>query len=398
MTVNIRVRQGDTLWSYSQLFQVPFNLLLDSNRDINSTALHIGQIIRIPGFRIQTYIIQRGDSLWRIAQQRGVVLDTILLVNPDLNPNTLQTGQKINLPKRVVAPIVSGKRFYDYAALQQDLNQLKNVYPFMVKRQIGNSVMGKTIDEIQIGRGAKKVHMNGSFHANEWITTPILMQIVNEYLLALTNNRPIRGRIRLPSYNNVLLSVVPMVNPDGVDLVIHGAAAEEPYHRDVLSINRGSTNFSDWKANIRGVDLNNQFPALWEREAAENPKEPSPRDFTGYSPLTEPESIAMAELTRAGNFSRAIAFHTQGKVIYWGFEGLEPPESRALASEFARVSGYQAIQYVQSSAGYKDWFIQEWRRPGFTIEIGRGINPLPISQFDEIYEENLGIFLASLYM
>jgi g-D-glutamyl-meso-diaminopimelate peptidase len=189
-----------------------------------------------------------------------------------------------------------------------------------------------------------------------------------------------------------------MVNPDGVDLVIHGAPSQEPYRSNVLTINQGSSNFSNWKANIRGVDLNNQYPALWEREAQENVKQPSPRDFPGYRPLTEPESIAMAELTRASNFTRALAYHTQGEVIYWGFEGMEPPESRTLANEFARVSGYQAIQYVASSAGYKDWFIQEWRRPGFTIELGRGINPLPTTQFDEIYEESIGILLASLYM
>jgi g-D-glutamyl-meso-diaminopimelate peptidase len=146
------------------------------------------------------------------------------------------------------------------------------------------------------------------------------------------------------------------------------------------------------------VDLNNQYPALWEREAEEHPKSPAPRDFPGYAPLTEPESIAMADLTRSGNFARALAYHTQGEVIYWGFQGFEPPEAETLANEFGRVSGYRPVRYVDSSAGYKDWFIQEWRRPGFTIELGQGDNPLPLSQFQEIYEENLGMFLASLYM
>lgn len=396
--MNIRIRQGDTLWFYSQLFKIPFNLLLDSNRDISPSALRIGQLIRIPGFRIQSHTVKQGQSLWQIAQQRGVALDTILLVNPNLNPNSLRIGQQINIPVRVTAPLVRGRRSYDYAALQQDIAQLVELYPFVVRRQIGSSVMGKNLDEIQIGRGAKRVHFNASFHANEWITTPILMQTLNAYLLALTNNSDIRGRSILPYYNYVYFSFVPMVNPDGVDLVIHGAPASEPYRSSVLSINRGSTDFSGWKANIRGVDLNNQFPALWEREAAENPKEPSPRDFPGYQPLTEPESNAMARLTGAANFNRVLAYHTQGKVIYWGFEGFEPPESRTLANEFARVSGYEAIQYVRSSAGYKDWFIQNWRRPGFTIELGRGINPLPLTQFDQIYEETLGIFLANLYM
>lgn len=396
--MDIRVRQGDTLWSYSQLFQIPFNLLLDSNRNISPANLRTGQVIRIPGYIIQTHNIRPGESLWRLAEQRGIPLDAILLVNPNLNPNALKVGQRVNIPRRVTWLTVRGRRNYDYAALQEDLASLVTIYPFIIRRRIGSSVMGKRLDEIQVGRGAKRVHLNASFHANEWITTPVLMQTLNAYLLALTNNGEIRGRAILPYYNYVFLSIVPMVDPDGVNLVIHGAPSQEPYRSSVLSINQGNTDFSGWKANIRGVDLNNQFPALWEREAAANVKQPAPRDFPGYQPLSEPETISMANLTRSGNFSRVLAYHTQGKVIYWGFEGMEPPEAQTIATEFARVSGYQPIRYVTGSAGYKDWFIMDWRRPGFTIELGSGTNPLPIWQFDEIYEESLGIFLASLYM
>ncbi|MBE3102748.1 MAG: peptidase M14, partial [Bacilli bacterium] len=208
----------------------------------------------------------------------------------------------------------------------------------------------------------------------------------------------IRGLYLSPFYDSVLLSIVPMVNPDGVDLVINGVPDDEPYRSNVLAINNGSVDFSGWKANIRGVDLNNQYPALWEEEAKVRPTKPSPRDFPGEKPLTEPESIALADLTTESNFERALAYHTQGKEIYWGFQGFEPPESETIVNEFSRVSGYLTIKYVNSYAGYKDWFIQEWKRPGFTVELGSGINPLPIEQFDEIYQENLGIFLASLYM
>ena len=42
----------------------------------------------------------------------------------------------------------------------------------------------------------------------------------------------------------------------------------------------------------------------------------------------------------------------------------------------------------------KDWFIQTYRRPGFTIEVGTGENPLPLSQFEEIYTASLPILVA----
>lgn len=393
----ITVRTRDTFWYYSQLYKIPLNLLLDSNRNIDPANLNVGMTVRIPGYRIQLYTVSRGETLWQIAQRIGLAVDSILLLNPNINPNALRSGQQVHIPQRVFSPIVQGKRFYDYADLQQDLATLAEIYPFIVRRRIGSSVMGRSLDEIQIGRGSKRIHLNAAFHAQEWITTPILMQTLNKYLLALMNYRPIRGRNILPYYNATFLSLVPMVNPDGVDLVINGLPPE-PYRSTVLSINRGNSDFSGWRGNIRGVDLNNQYPALWQREATVKPKQPAPRDFPGYAPLTEPEAIAMAELVERGNFGRVLAYHTQGKVIYWGFEGLEPPDSEILANEFSRVSGYQAVRYVLSYAGFKDWFIQEWRRPGFTIELGRGANPLPLSQFDEIYEENLGIFLASLYM
>jgi g-D-glutamyl-meso-diaminopimelate peptidase len=279
-----------------------------------------------------------------------------------------------------------------------DLRLLQSVYPFFETSSIGDSVLGKEIPEVLLGKGNKKVHYNGSFHANEWITTPVIMTFLNDYLLALTNHSDIRGVSMLPLYERFTLSIVPMVNPDGVNLVLDGPPSTEPYRSRVIEWNNDSTDFSGWKANIRGVDLNDQFPARWEIEKARRPTKPGPRDYPGERPLSEPEAIAMAELTKSRDFYRVIAFHTQGKEIYWGFENLEPPQSEVIVKEFSRVSGYKAVQTLDSYAGYKDWCIQDWRRPGFTVELGEGTNPLPLSQLQEIYQESLGIFLAGLYM
>ncbi|HAQ06708.1 MAG TPA: peptidase M14 [Bacillus bacterium] len=396
--MDIYVRRGDTLWHFSNLFNISLQLIIDSNRELNPDALQVGQAVKIPGFAAVDYRIRAGDTLWGISRSRNLPVESLLLANRNINPNALYVGQMIKVPLRITWRIVQGKKNYDYAALTNDLNRLKNIYPFIRLPSVGNSVLGKRIPEALIGDGAKRVHYNGSFHANEWITTPIIMTFLNDYLLALTNHSSIRGLLMSPFYNQTTLSIVPMVNPDGVDLVLNGPPAVEPWNNRVVELNNGSRDFSGWKANIRGVDLNDQFPAKWELEKERNPGRPGPRDYVGERPLSEPESIGMAELTRRRDFSRVLAFHTQGEVIYWGFENLEPPESEAMVNEFARVSGYQPIKTIESYAGYKDWFIQDWRRPGFTVELGFGINPLPLSQFDEIYEEALGIFLAGLYL
>lgn len=396
--MDIYVRRGDSFWYYSNVFNVSLQLIIDSNRDLDPNALMAGQKVRIPGYAAVDYRIRAGDTLWAIAQNRKLQVDALLLANRNINPNVLYIGQMIKIPLRITWRIVQGKKNYDYAALTNDLNRLESVYPFMQLTSIGNSVLGKKIPEALIGKGSKRVHYNASFHANEWITTPIIMTFLNDYLLAVTNKTSIRGLSMANFYNQTTLSIVPMVNPDGVNLVLNGPPEEEPWNDRVVEFNKGSRDFTGWKANIRGVDLNDQFPAKWELERARNPKQPGPRDYGGERPLTEPEAIGMAELTRRRDFSRVIAFHTQGEEIYWGFDNLEPPESEAMANEFARVSGYKPVKTIESYAGYKDWFIQDWRRPGFTVELGSGINPLPISQFDEIYEKALGIFLAGLYL
>ncbi len=396
--MDVYMRAGDSLWYYSQLFRTPLQLIIDSNRNLNPQLIALGERIRIPGYAIQRYQIKVNDSLWSIARQRNLPLDALLLLNPTVNPDYLQIGQTINVPLRVTWRLVNGKQNYDYETMRNDLQRLLTIYPFLQVSSIGNSVLGNELPEVLVGRGDKRVHYNGSFHANEWITTPVIMTFLNDYALSLTNQHTIRGVVTSLLYEQTILSVVPMVNPDGVNLVLHGPPGEEPYQNNVVEWNSGSMDFSGWKANINGVDLNDQFPAEWEREREDNPKTPGPRDYGGERPLSQPESIAMADLTRRRDFARVLAFHTQGEVIFWGFENLEPPENEVLAEEFGRVSGYEPVRTVDSYAGYKDWFIQDWRRPGFTVELGLGTNPLPIAQFDEIYEEALGIFLAALYL
>ncbi len=154
-----------------------------------------------------------------------------------------------------------------------------------------------------------------------------------------------------------------------------------------------------WKANIKGVDLNLQFPAGWEQakqiKFSQGFVSPAPRDFVGFGPLTEPEALAIYNFTLSHNFRLVIAFHTQGEVIYWQFENFNPPNSFYIGTQFANSSGYllNSTPYNSSFAGYKDWFIQNYNRPGYTIEVGSGSNPLPTSQFDEIYSDNIGILI-----
>jgi g-D-glutamyl-meso-diaminopimelate peptidase len=395
--MEVRVRDGDSFSYYGRLFMVPLELITDSNEKVKAASLKSGEKIVIPGYVSVPYTIEEADTLWKIGNEKNIPIDAIMILNQMKNPNRLIPGENLYLPERISKQNVRSNLPFGSGILVKQIKTLKKYYPFIKVETIGTSVLGNPIQEIRIGKGEKKVHMNASFHANEWITTMIVMNLVNRYLISLTNRDAIRGLNTINLYNETELSIVPMVNPDGVDLVLNGPPAS--LRDEVVKINEGSNDFVHWKANIRGVDLNNQFPANWEIEQErKEPKSPAPRDYPGESSLSEPEAIAMANLMKKNHYDRILAFHTQGEEFYWGYEGFEPLESEILAKEFERVSGYKAIRNVDSHAGFKDWYIQEFKRPGFTIELGRGINPLPLSQFHDILLKVEGIFLASLYL
>lgn len=147
------------------------------------------------------------------------------------------------------------------------------------------------------------------------------------------------------------------------------------------------------------MDLNLQFPAGWYRakeiKYAQGYNKPGPRDFVGEGPLTEPEAVALYNFTLNHLFRLILAYHTRGEVIYWKYSNYLPPQSEYIGERFADASGYSLdITPPESAyAGFKDWFIQEFNRPGYTIEAGWGENPLPISQFDKIYMDNIGILV-----
>lgn len=149
------------------------------------------------------------------------------------------------------------------------------------------------------------------------------------------------------------------------------------------------------------MDLNQQFPADWEKarevKFAQGYVSPAPRDFVGFGPLTEPESLGLYNFTLEHNFKLILAYHTQGEIIFWRYLNYNPEGSEEVAKEFARVSGYTLINEVETNsyAGYRDWFISYYNRPGYTVETGMGINPLPISQFGKIYNDNIGILVLA---
>ena len=291
-----------------------------------------------------------------------------------------------------------------WALCDQTIDEIIKAYPFVRSEVLTETDFGRTVRTLVLGEGPRQVLFTAAHHANEWITATLLLKFAEELARAMAEGGKIWGVSAATIRRQVTVHLVPMVNPDGVDLVTGAIApGSEQYDRAMgFSRNYPSIPFPEgWKANLNGVDLNLQYPAGWlqarEIKFSQGFTRPGPRDYVGRAPLMEKESRALADYTEAVDPRVALAFHTQGQVIYWQYEDYVVAGAEELAKEFARVSGYslEETPYASSFAGYKDWFIKLFRRPGFTIEVGLGENPLPLQQFDQIYRENLGILVTA---
>lgn len=349
-----------------------------------------------------THIIKSGDSLYTIAKMYDTTVERIRQANPGIEEDHLMIGTMLTVPFdfEVVAENVS----YTSLLTGWVIDGLQARYPSAETGSIGMSVMGSALPYIKVGNGPKEVTYNASFHANESITTPVLLKFAEQLLQSYVTEEPYEGVNAVNLFEEFTLYLVPLVNPDGVNLV-NGLLDSGRFFREAKRIAAAYPRIafpSGWKANIRGVDLNLQFPAGWEEakriKYAAGYTQPAPRDYVGTMPLSEPESIAMYQFTRMHDFALILAYHTQGEVIYWRYLNYEPERSYVIAQYFASVSGYAIEDTPADSgyAGYKDWFIKEYDRPGYTIEAGKGVNPLPMDQFDTIYRDNVGILLGGM--
>ena len=300
--------------------------------------------------------------------------------------------------------IVDTRKPITAASCSEMILEIVRTYPFCRSELLTTTAFARPMRTLVIGSGPRKVLYTAAHHANEWITALLLLQFGEEFAAAIAAGGEIFGRDARQLAEKVTVYMVPMVDPDGVDLVV-GAINIDSTQFELarrLAQDYPVIPFPDgWKANLLGVDLNLQYPAGWlqarEIKFSQGFLSPGPRDFVGRAPLDQFESRALAGYTEFLDPELVLAFHAQGKEIYWQFGEIEVPGARQLGEEFARVSGYTLTDapYESGFAGYKDWFIQRFRRPGYTIEVGEGVNPLPLTQFPEIYRDNLGILVTA---
>ena len=265
----------------------------------------------------------------------------------------------------------------------EELKNLDNVDNFV----LGKSTLGKDVLCFHIGDyGANQIIIEAGIHAREYIST----------LLVIEQIKYLRDKV---SQGGIYF--VPLVNPDGVELVLDGVdiVREKPIKDFLLQVNK-SLDFSLWKANMKAIDLNVNFDAKWG-EGIQNVRYLNRENFIGFYPNSEAEVQNLIKLLYKVNSIGTISFHSKGEVIYYGFESLEQWQiirDYMIAEKLSQINGYLPVKTENSTGGFSDFVSEKFGVPAFTIEVGKDslTHPIGFEYLDEIVSQNLTIPTAFL--
>ncbi len=292
---------------------------------------------------------------------------------------------------------------YGYEEMVEDLEELKKAYSdYFQYRSIGTTADGRSIYEAVIGNESAGTHIliTASTHAREYITTLLVMEQI-EYVLESADKGAFDGKSIKSWLNDVCMHFVPMVNPDGVELSIHGIDAirseslqekiREAYDND-LEAGWTDKEFEEylvyWKANANCVNINDNFNALTSNIQTVTDKVSS--QYYYGTPGSEAETKALSNLVDSRHFKAAINYHAMGSVIYWNYEGNQLVEHcRDLSNNVMVLTGYTMITSGTEGGSFKSYLgTRSSPVTNITVEVGRSQAPVDISEFETIWNEN----------
>lgn len=249
---------------------------------------------------------------------------------------------------------------------------------------VGESELKQQIPYVFVGqKNGNYMIVQGAIHAREHLTALLVVCLAKH--LVKNSHLPLDGGIYF----------VPMVNPDGVRLCQEGVGfvADKQRKSNLLTINGGS-DFTLWKANADGVDLNVNFDAHWG-EGVQNGFFKSSQNYVGRAPFSAAETRALAEFTMRIRPIVTLSYHLKGEEIYWEFNQTSHRRLRdeRYAQAISRYTGYPIVNLKGSVGGYKDWCVEKLQIPAYTIEVGNDKfeHPFPYDQLSVILQQNLDL-------
>ena len=205
---------------------------------------------------------------------------------------------------------------------------------------IGKSVEGRGITAFHFGTGTKEILFVGGIHGGyEWNTALVALQLI-DYLK--TNPTAIPAAVKV--------TVIPVVNPDGLSKVIATTTAFT-----AADVNSSQTLQVAGRFNAHTVDLNRNFDCDWKENGTWQTKTVS----GGSVAFSEPESIAVKTYIETAKPTAVVVWYSSaGGVFSSNCHGGVLPETKALTELFAKASGYPAhevFNYYEITGDMVNW-------------------------------------------
>ncbi len=339
-------------------------------------------------------------TYYKVAAGRGIVgylpSSSVRAASSGLSATTKQ-NIALDWPSR----FINTSSQYSFAAGIEDMAAIDSYYPNTRIVTIGASVWKHPIKALVVGsqQAPIKLLVHAGIHAREYMTSQVVMRQAQNMLEAAKQGAIYGSMPVTELLSKVEVWFVPFVNPDGILLVTQGWSAvpgNAPLSKSKLrSLNDGSTDFSRWKSNGRGVDLNHNFDGNWQ--VFEDFPSPDSEGYSGPAPFSEPETQALRDLTLQQDFDLSLSYHAQGEILYWSdpYNSALEQYDYELGKQISLHSGYRLLGISQQdpTGGYRDWVNLRLDKPSFTIEIGNVACPLPMSQFSRAWLKNRYIVL-----
>lgn len=276
----------------------------------------------------------------------------------------------------ITSRIVNYTKAYTTGEVYRDIKLIAKQYPDAVSvSTAGKSTLGQDLTLVKLGRGGKKALITGGIHSREHLTVTFTMLCLEEYAAAYCSGTGSYGSYNMKQLlNEYTLYIVPLMNPDGMDVVTKFTNPLYNYTGSRM----------EFKSNANGVNLNRNFPFYWGSitDGGINTRYTDVQKYKGPSAGSEAETKAIMNLCKQNRFEWLFSMHLRGNCLYWrdSASGAVPGDWD-ITQKLVNRCGYWAVETSTAAndygGGLENWFRGAYNRPGLCVELVPSNIPSP---------------------
>lgn len=306
--------------------------------------------------------------------------------------------------------IVDTSDTYFLDNIYEDMDKLCETYSdILSKKVIGKSAEGRDILALRMGESGKpSLLLVGGVHAREDYSVMLTMKMLDYYCYYYRESKDFDGFKVRDIIDKVTIYFVPLVNPDGLNIVHKGIQASSNYE-NLKEMKIWGEDHTYWKANSNGVDLNRNFDdGNWHANVPKPGVDiPTSERFKGPEPNSEPETKALIKFCKDHDFSLMASYHCSGNCTFWAdsgthhtFKGLDEKIMDELHKKYIYRKTKISADPKVYGCGFENWFRKIIKRPAFCVELSpyvKGGKQNPDHLFDELvwqHAKSTGLFFA----